>query len=243
LSDAGPETLDSSPEVGALGRIPGAILSPGSTFASIARRPTWIAPLLLWSIVSVVLTATIIPRIDWERATRQALEKRHQSLPEDRIPAAVEQSRKVGSVISWVFGFAAPALTSLFIAVVFWGAFKAFGWDMTFPQSFGATTHAFLPNVLGALLLVPILFKRETLDPQGIGDLLRSNLGFLVERDSAKVVHAILQSIDVFSIWSMILLIIGFAAAARISKKAAAGLVVGLWFVWVLIRAGWAALF
>ena len=118
-------------------------------------------------------------------------------------------------MISWVFGFAAPAMTSLFIAVVFWGAFKAFGWDMTFPQAFGATAHAFLPNVLGALLLVPILSKRETLDPQGIGDLLRSNLGFLVERDSAKVVHAILQSIDVFSIWSLILLIIGFAAAAQ----------------------------
>lgn len=219
MTDAGPATLDSSPEVGAVGRIPGAILSPGSTFASIARRPTWIAPLLLWSVVSVVLTATIIPRIDWERATRQALEKRHQSIPEERIPAAVEQSRKIGSVISWVFGFAAPALISLFIAVVFWGAFKAFGWDMTFSQSFGATTHALLPNVLGALLLIPILMKRETLDPQGMGDLLRSNLGFLVERDSAKVVHAILQSIDVFSIWSMILLIIGFAAAARISKR------------------------
>src|SRR5262249_17780362 len=120
---------------------------------------------------------------------------------------------------------------------------KAFGWDMTFRQTFGATTHAFLPNVLGALLLIPILIKRETIDPQGIGDLLRSNLGFLVERDSAKVLHAILQAIDVFSIWSIILLIIGFAAAAKISKKAATGLVVGLWLVWILVRAGWAAIF
>jgi len=242
LTEAGPAALD-SPEVGSLGRIPGAILSPGSTFASIARRPSWIAPLLLWTIASVVATAVVIPRVDWERMTRQTLERQHRTMPEDQLPAMVERTKKFSSIVFWLSGFAGPALIGLLVAVVFWGAFKAFGWDMTFPQSFGATTHAFLPNVLGALLLIPILIKRETIDPQGIGDLLRSNLGFLVERDSAKVVHSILQSIDVFSIWSMILLIIGFAAAAKISKKASTGLVVGLWFVWVLIKAGFAALF
>ena len=189
------------------------------------------------------MTAFVIPRVDWERMTRQALEKRHQTVPEDRIPEMVERTRKVGTGFSWIAGFAAPAITSLIVALVFWGVFKAFGWDMTFPQSFGATTHAFLPNILGALLLIPIVVKRETIDPQGIGDLLRSNLGFLVDKDSAKVVHAILQSIDVFSIWSMILLIIGFSAAAKISKKASAGLVVGMWFVWVLIKAALAAVF
>jgi hypothetical protein len=230
-------------EAGAIARIPGSLFSPGPTFESIARRPTWLAPLLLWTAVSVVVTTMLLPRIDWERVTRQGLERRHQTIPEERIPAVVEQTRKIGSVVSWFFGLAGPVLASLFVAVVIWGSFKAFGWDATFRQSFGATTHAFLPNVLKALLLLPIIARRETIDPEEIGDLLRSNLGFLVERDSAKVLHALLQSVDLFALWSLILLVIGFASAAKVSKKSAAGVVIGLWVLLILLKAGWAAMF
>jgi hypothetical protein len=230
-------------EVGAAARIPGAIFSPGATFASIARRPTWVLPLLLWTVISFVVTSLIIPKIDWEHVTRQALEKRNQKVSEDAMPGIVERSRKIGSTISWFFGFAGPALASLFVALVIWGAFKAFGWDTTFRQSFGVTTHAFIPGVLGSVLLIPIVLKRETIDPEGIRDLLRSNLGFLVERDTAKVAHSVLQSVDLFSIWTIVLLIIGFAAAAKIPKKSAAGVIIGLWVLLVLLRAGWAAIF
>jgi hypothetical protein len=230
-------------QAGAIARIPGALFSPGPTFESIARRPTWLAPLLLWTAVSVVVTMMLIPRIDWERVTRQGLERRHQTVPEDRLPAIVEQSKKIGSIISWFFGLAWPAIASLFVAVVIWGSFKAFGWDTSFRQAFGATTHALVPNVLKALLLLPIALQRETIDPEGIGDLLRSNLGFLVERDSAKVVHVLLQSVDIFALWSLILLVIGFASAAKVSRKSAAGVVIALWFVLILIKAGWAAMF
>jgi hypothetical protein len=232
-----------SHEVGAAARIPGAIFSPGTTFASIARRPTWVLPLLLSTVVSILVTAILIPRIDWERATRQALEKRNVKISEDAMPAQVERSRKLGSTISWFFGFAGPAIVCLFVAVVIWGSFKAFGWDTTYRQAFGVTTHAFLPRILGSVLLIPILWKRETVDPEGIGDLLRSNLGFLVERDTAKVAHTVLQSLDLFSIWSVVLLIIGFAAAAKISKKSAAGVILGLWVILILIKAGFAAIF
>lgn len=225
-----------------MARIPGALISPGATFASIARRPTWLLPLLLWTAVSVVVTAVVLPKIDWEQQTRQAYERRHQTISEERLPAAAEQTKKIGSTISWIIGFASPAVVSLIVALAIWGAFKAFGWDTTLPQAFGVTTHGFLPNILAALLLIPLLAKRETVDPQGIGDLLRSNLGFLVERES-KVVHSLLQSVDVFAFWSLILFIIGFAAAAKVPKKSSAGVLIGLWALWVLVKTGLAAVF
>jgi hypothetical protein len=240
---AGAPSLSEPAEVGSLARIPGTLISPGSTFASIARRPTWLAPLLLWTAFSLIVTTVILPKIDWERATRHALERRNQTIPEDRISAIVEQQKKIGTIFSWVFGAAGPAFASLIVALVFWGAFKAFGWDTTFAQALGVTTHAFLPGILASVLLIPLLVKRETVDPQAIGDLLRSNLGFLVEKDSAKVVHSLLQSVDIFSFWSLILLVIGFSAAAKVSHKQAAGLVVTVWFLYVLGKAGLAAVF
>ena len=229
-------------EISAAARIPGVFFSPVKTFESIARRPTFLTPLILWILASLGTTSVLLPKIDFERMTREALQKRGTAVPEERIATIVEQQKKVGSAFGWVFGGAGPIVISLFAAVVIWGGFKAFGWDCRFPQAYGATTHAFLPGVLKAVLLMFLITRQETVDPRNLGDLLRSNLGVLADPDS-KGLHAFLQSIDIFSLWSVALLVIGFAAAARIKRGAAAGVIVTLWVVVVAIAVGWKMLF
>ncbi|HEY7113351.1 MAG TPA: YIP1 family protein [Thermoanaerobaculia bacterium] len=226
----------------ALARIPGTFFSPGKTFESIAARPTWLAPLLLWTAVSVLFTATLLPKIDWEKVVRQAIERRGQSVPEDRMSGIIETQKKIGTTVTWCIAVVAPVAVCLLVAVVIWGAFKAFGWDSTFRQARGATAHAFLPGVLGTILAIPLVMRVDTVDPQAIGDLVRSNLGFLVERNQ-KALHSLLSSLDIFSFWTIALLSIGFAAAAKVRKGQAAGVVVTLWALFVLGKAGFAALF
>ena len=80
------------------------------------------------------------------------------------------------------------------------------------------------------------------IDPKRVGDLLVSNLGFLVDAKSSPALHSLLQSIDVFSLWTMALLILGLAAAARIGRGKTAAFVVGFWLLFVLGKAGVAAL-
>ena len=225
-----------------MARIPGAFFSPVATFDSIARRPTWIAPLLLWTALSVGVTAALLPKIDYEQLTRQAFQQKGQTVPEDRLATMVEQQKKWGGVIGWVFGTASPAVVSL-VAVVIWGAFKAFGWDTLFSQAFGVTTHAFLPGCLKAVLLLFLITRQETVNPQALGDLLTSNLGFLVPTESSKPLHSLLSSFDIFSLWSLFLFVIGFAAAAKIKRGAAAGIIVTLWLLVVAIGVGLKAIF
>jgi hypothetical protein len=138
---------------------------------------------------------------------------------------------------------ASPAVIGLFVAVVLWGAFKAFGWDTRFSQAFGVTTHAFLPGVLKAAFLLFLITRQESVNPQALGDLLSSNLGFLVPRDSSKPLHTLLQSFDIFSLWSLCLFVVGFAAAARVKRGAAAGVIVTLWLVATAIGVGWSMIF
>jgi hypothetical protein len=238
-----PPAPDASSSDPGLARLSGVFFSPVATFESIARRPTWIAPLLLWTVLSVAVTAVLLPKIDYEQLTRQAMQSRGQSIPEDRIASIVQQQKKIGGIFGWVAGVAFPAIASLLAAVVVWGAFKAFGWDSRFSQAFGVTTHAFLPGVLKAALLLFLITRLETVNPQALGDLLTSNLGFLVPRDSSKPLHALLQSLDIFSLWSLCLFVVGFAAAARVKRGAAAGVIVTLWLLTVGIRVGWNAIF
>jgi hypothetical protein len=225
-----------------MARLPGALFSPTKTFESITRHPTWLPPLVLWTIFSIAVTAVILPRVDYEKIVRASFEQRGQTVPEDRLQSIVESQKRIAPKIYGAIAVVTPAIIALLVAVVYWGAFKAFGWDATFSQFFGVTAHAFLPGILASVLLVPILVRRETVDPRNLGDLLRSNLGFLVD-SSSKVLHSLLQSIDVFSLWSLVLLVVGFSAAARVSRKSAAGVVVTIWFLFVVGKAGLSALF
>ena len=178
-----PDASSSGPGVA---RLSGVFFSPVATLESIARRPTWVAPLLLWTALSVAVTAVLLPKIDYEQLIRQAMQSRGRSIPEDRMASIVQQQKKIGGVFGWVAGVASPTVVSLLAAVVIWGAFKAFGWDSRLSQAFGVTTHAFLPGVLKAAFVLFLITRQETVNPQSLGDLLTSNLGFLVPRDSSK---------------------------------------------------------
>lgn len=230
------------PEVSGIGRIFGTFFSPVPTFQSIAAKPGFLLPLILWTLVSLGVSSIIGPRLDFDKMTRARVEASGQTVPEEQIQAQVAAQKKFAPIFTYGIGILSPILVSLIVTLVFWAAFKAFGWDFTFKQGMSVTTHSFLPSALGGLLFIPILLKHETLDPQAMGDMLRSNLGFLVDQHSSPAVHSFLQSIDVFSFWSLILLTIGFAAAGRISRKASGGLVFGVWALYVLGKAGLAAL-
>jgi hypothetical protein len=230
------------PEVSTLARIPGVFFSPTRTFEAIAVRPSWIAPVILWILCSVAVSAVLIPRMDFERMMRDGMERRGQKMSDEQLQSMVERQKKFAPVFGYAGAVLAPVVICLLVAVVLWGSFRAFGWDTSYPQALGATSHAFLPGVLGSLLLLPLVARRETVDPSSMGDLLRSNLGFLAGPD-AKALHSLLGSLDLFSFWTIALLTIGLAAAARIRRGQAAGIVISLWAVYVLGKAGFAAIF
>jgi len=230
------------PSVSPIGRIIGTFFSPTPTFQSIAAKPGFLLPLVLWTLVSLSVSMVIAQRLDFDKMTRARVEASGATLTEDQIQSQIAASKKIAPAFTYGIGLLSPIFVSIVVTLVFWAAFKAFGWDFTFKQSLGATTHAFLPGVLGALIFIPILMKRETLDPQAMGDMLRSNLGFLVDQHTSPAVHSLLSSLDVFSLWTGILLAIGYSAAARISAKSAGGLVFGIWALYVLGKAGLAAL-
>ena len=50
--------------------------------------------------------------------------------------------------------------------------------------------------------------------------------------------HALLSSVDLLSFWAMALLVLGLSAAARAPRRRVAILVVALWALYVLGKAG-----
>jgi hypothetical protein len=226
----------------AFGRLVGVFVSPVRTFAAIAKKPTWLVPFLLWTALSFLVGQLVVTRMDLRKTIQDGAEQRGQTMTDAQLEKAVEQSRKM----SWLFEILpvlVPALISVLVAGVYWMACQAFGWELKFRQSYGVTIHAFLPGIVLSVGLLAMLWNRQSIDPQTVGDLLPTNPGVLVSAKSAKALHSLLSSLDVMSFWTMGLLVLGLSAASGAPRGRMAGLVFGLWGLYVLGKTGIAAIF
>lgn len=226
-----------------LARVAGVFGSPGPTFAAIARRPTWLLPVVISTVLAIAATAAIVPRLDLDSAVREAFAKRGITASEERIEQTIQAQKKFAGFFAYVWAFFAAAAVALVLATVFWLSFRAFGSEVVFRQSFGVTTHALLPYIGSTMLLILFVTRLDLVNPADLGDVAHTNLGFLVDRTANPALHSIAASIDVFTFWVLALLVIGFGYAAKVTRKKAAILILSLWGIFVLGKAGWAAVF
>ncbi len=217
-----------------LGRIIGVFFSPKKTFEDIARKPSWIAPVILLIVVWFGLCATLVKRADWVSSTRQQIEKNKfaaaqiEALPEDKKEAAYEQGAQRSKISQYVRGIIGWPLLLLFATVINFAAFKLIGGVRTsFGTAFAITAFAHLPMGLRELLAIPVTFLKDpqSIDPQ---NFLASNIAAFLG-DNAPVWQLIFfGSLDIFSIWAIILIAIGFSASDP--KKAPLGKALGIAF-------------
>jgi hypothetical protein len=227
-------TLPSEPKQSSFARIVGVIVSPESTFQSIARRPDWVVPLVLWMLLSLISGIVIAQKIDFGAAAREQIEAQ-KNVPPDQVDRAVRMAGAIGKV----FAYTAPiwaAIIFLIIAGVLLLAFRLFGGAGTFSQAFSVTLYAWVPNIIQGCIALILILVKPAVSAEGLRTLVRSNLGFLADFKTNPMAFALLSSLDIFTIWTVILLIIGFAIISRTSKGKAAGIVISLWIITVLFK-------
>ena len=223
------------PKPSGVARIVGVLFAPDDTFASIAKRPTWVAPFLVLIVLSIASGVIMAKRLDFAAPVRDQMESR-KDIPPETADRAVRMAGAFGKVAS----YAAPVFTAiimLIVAGVLLLAFRLFGGEGTFAQAWAATLYAFMPSVIKSLivLLVIVIKGGAQISPIAIATLVRSNVGFLFDPKTNPMAFALATNFDLFSIWVLVLLIIGFAHLARVSKAKSAAIVISLWLVKVVL--------
>jgi len=227
---------------GGLARLAGVFVAPARTFASIARRPTWLLPFALAAGLAVPLTEIYMAKGDMRAEIVRGAEKRGQKLSDDQIERITSQTRRAAPLFD-LFSIVVVGAVMFGTAGVLWASCQAFGWNVRFRQSLGVTTHAFLPSTLSSAILLGVLWNRDTVDKATMGDALPVHLGRLADAHADPVGHALLSSVDLVSFWIMALLVLGLSAASGASRKRTAILVISLWALFVLGKAGLTAAF
>ena len=243
-----PETQTSAQAgISPIGRIIGVFFSPKPTFEDIVRKPSWVLPIVLQTLLSVVLVFAISQRINWREFISQQIEKSSQAaqLSAEQKEQRIEGGAKFAAPFTYTIVIIAPICAALLIGLVMWGAYNLLGGaNTTFGTSFAITAHAFLTGLISGLLFLLVLY----LKPYGTVDLenpVATNIGAILPEDSAKWLLTLGKSIDVISFWNLVLLSIGFAATnpKKLTGGKAFTIAFSVWAAYVLVRVGSAFVF
>jgi hypothetical protein len=237
---------EAQPRINPFGRIIGVFTSPKQTFASIAGRPSWVAPLLLMMVLATCVGTLLNTKMNWGEYIRHKAQEnaRFEQLSEEQKDQALAGQVKFWSNFSYGVGIVAVPLSTLIFALIYFGAFNLFrGAGLRFGQAFAITTHAFLPTAISSILALIILPLKTygDVDPENV---VATSLKAYLPESAPKPLLALGGSLELFFIWCLVLVAIGFSAAnpKKVKPEASFGIVFGLWAVWVLAKVAWAAL-
>jgi len=224
-------------------RIWGALTAPSETFNGLAARPVFAVALVTLLVVGIAVGWMAMGKVTPEDFVR-SIEEAGRPVPPDLVDDPDTFLGRIrifqtvaGGVFAGLFYFAAAGL--------FLVLFRLTGSDLTYRQSLSTTVHGLLPLGVAALVGLVVLFGRSevSLSELQSGGVVASNLGILAGEETGKVGRALLTSMDLFSLWCIYLLALGYRIVARVSSGAAWGVVLALWAVGVGIKVLLASVF
>lgn len=222
-------------------RIAGVLFAPADTFRDIARRPDIVMPLIILVIIGFVTSALIIPRMDFEAAFREQMASQNSKMSDADLDRAAKMGSAFGKVMAWtgpVWGILIWAV----IAGVLLLAHRLFGGEGNFKQAFSTVLYSWIPLTINGIVTGIVAVARGEIDPTTMQTLVKSNPAFLVDMKENPILFSALSSLDLFTIWTLILLIIGFATLSRLSRAKSAAIVISLWLLTVVVKLGFAAM-
>jgi hypothetical protein len=221
-------------------RITGVWFSPGETFAEIGRVKgafgTFLAPILALIVLGATFGAVGTYRIGHENLKRAAERQIQQMVDRGWIPQERAAEMLAQQTVSLPAAATWQAITWALIYVIFAliiaGIFKlisaVMGWENRFKYLLSVTLYTSLAVGIVSYLIGFILLFIKSPDEIRLETLIGSNLGAVLtavmeEGALSGFVKGLAMSVDVFAIWKIILLSIGFAAISRKLKPGTVG--------------------
>ena len=216
------------------------LVAPEKTFTDILRSTRWWLPFLLGVLVSYGFVFTIEKKVGWDQVAENVV---HASAKQrDRFaqmePAQASTARQ-SMASAYRYSFYAAPLFALLAAVVSAAVLQAtinfvFAGQATFAGVFAVWMYAMLPLSIKGLLGAVALLSGMDAESFNLQNAVGTNVGFYLPPDMNKALVSAASSIDVLTIWTVVLLVLGCSIVGKVSRTSAAITVVGWWVVTIL---------
>jgi hypothetical protein len=217
-------------------RIVNTFIAPSKTFTDLRRSAAWWGPWILISIFSLLFVYAVQRQVTFEQISKNQVAHSARADQFEKLPAD-QQARQmaISSKIIAVTMFGSPLMIlfyCLISTVVLWATFKVgAGADTTFGQAYAITLYAGLPGIVGALLGIISLFAGANPEGFDINNPVGTNLAYYLDPETTgKFVRGMASSLDVLTIWTIILIGIGYASTSKV-KRSTAITIVAVWYL------------
>ncbi|MDQ7791081.1 MAG: YIP1 family protein [Clostridia bacterium] len=205
-------------------RLLGVLTNPGTTFADVVARPHFWGALAVICGLSLLSAVLIAPKM--QAYILLELQNLPSMSPEERA-AAEGIAVTAGTVTAFVGAFIGPLLACLVGAVLLKLINLFNGERAPFGTLFAVTVFAYVPLVISALLNG---FLRIA-SPASDFLYITTSLAVLLPKGEMGTSFFLLSQIEPFTIWSVVLLGIGGAAAMKTGLRSVALPLFSLWLV------------
>jgi hypothetical protein len=242
---ASPSSSDPSPSL--LSILGNLLVAPREAFDAIVKNPSPWPALIGAMLLSLSFTALWTSKMDVREFVKEQVEAspRADQIPPDRMGQIVDQQVRMFPFFAWlgptvglITFYALAALLYLFLFRFFYGS------DINFRTAFAITSWAFFAVAVVTTPLIALVMALKgdwNLQPHFA---LQANLSLLGDRATTpRWLWTLLESLDLFSFWTMWLLATGFAVATRRTTSGVLAGVAAPWIVYVLGRMALSAIF
>ncbi len=233
-------------------RVVNTFVAPSKTFTDIRRSASWWLPWLLISIFSIAYFVTIDKKIGFDQVIRNEIARspraqtQMEQLPPEQRQRGVDMQVKITKVSTM---YASPVMVLLFAilipAAVLLAAFNfGAGAELKFGQAMAIVSYANLPAaVIGSLLGIVSLVAGVNPEGFSLKNPVASNLAYFLDPAGNKFIYGLATGIDVFVIWMLVLMAMGFSINGKVKKGTSYAIVIGIYVVYKVIAAGLGAAF
>lgn len=225
-------------------RLLNTFIAPSQTFTDLRRNASWWAPWLLISLFSLVFVYAMERQVGFDQISKTQIAHSSRAEQFEKLPADQRAKQlQISVTITRYISYSLPILDLLIflvIAGVLMGTFNlAAGASVPFKSAYAIVMYASLPGIISALLGIVSLFAG--VDPAGfnVQNPVASNPAYFMDPMGNKFLYVMASALDVFVIWSIVLMGIGFAcnSSSKIKRSTAIAIVVAWYLVYKLAGA------
>jgi hypothetical protein len=243
-----PEEEPQSKGLGEGSRLTGVFFEPAKTFADVAERPGFWAPLILIIVVSLCYMVLFGQHVGWERMIRHQQEtssRAAQMTPEQR-ETGIQMGVKFAPVMTYAAILVGVPLVWLIWAAILLGIVKGMmSAQVRLKQVFAIIAYSSLPGIIMALLAIAVMFMKPPDDFNLQNPLVFNPGAFMDPTTTSKFLYSLATSLDLFRLWTLVLIGIGLKAAGgkQITMGGAMTAVFLPWAIWTLGTSALAGVF
>lgn len=241
------------PAQGFFSRLMGVYFSPTETFQDVGRSPGVLIPIIALVVLTLITTVIFFNKLPVNQMMNQRMEEMVQEgrLTQEQADQQQEQMKKMEPIMKIATPFIA-AITMVIITLIVAGIAKLISMVMGVENSFMPVWSVAIYTTLAVSIITSVIFLIlvfvKPVDEFDMNNPLGSNIAALLPAlgmgGLPKFVTALLSYVDIFYIWKVILLGIGFSAVSKKLKSSTAITITAIVSVFFALGgAAWTSMF